>query len=404
MRPFEGLRVIDMTHVFAGPFCSFQLAVLGADVIKVEDPAAPDMMRREGADAALNAAGYGLAFIAQNGGKRGICVDIRTARGRRIITELVRGADVLVENWRGGALERLGLGHEPMRKLNPRLIYCSLTGFGAGEPKGTDPAYDNVVQAFSGMMAANGEAGRDAVRIGPPVVDYGTGAQAALAIAAALFRRATTGEGTRIDVSMLDAAFMLMSSMTAATAATGRAPQRHGSCDGDYAGYGAYETAEGVLMIGAWTNRQQADLFRALGDAGRAAAVAGLPRPALVARREEDSAFLRRVLMGETAAEWEARLNRAGVPAARVRGLDEALCDEQVAARRGVQANPGRARAGVPERLPVAAYGYDRDGPALDRAPPEIGEHTAEILRELGYDAAAQAELEDAGIVRCAAS
>lgn len=399
MQPFEGIRVVDMTHVLAGPFCTYQLAVLGADVIKVEPPENPDMTRQEGVTPALNDEFYGTYFMAQNAGKRAISLDIKTTEGKRILKRLVATADVLVENYRGGSLERLGLGYEDLSSLNPRLIYCSLTGFGHSGPKRSHPAYDIVIQAFSGIMAMNGEADSPPVRVGPPMVDYGTGSQAAFAISAALFQRERTGSGQRIDVSMLDAALMMMSANVSATQANGCPPRAHGNAHPKYAGYATYDTRDGLLMVGAWTNRQMGALYRALGDSQRAAAVDRTPRGEIGSRRDQDAAFLRAALVEKTADEWETILNDAGVPAARVRRLDEAMAHEQVASRAVLQTYPGADRAGAPHALPVAAFAYDHGGPKPGGPPPKLGEHTAEIMAELAYDDAAIAELEEQGVV-----
>jgi crotonobetainyl-CoA:carnitine CoA-transferase CaiB-like acyl-CoA transferase len=400
MQPFENIRVIDMTHVLAGPFTTYQLAVLGADVIKVESPRDPDMTRVEGVTQALNDERYGTYFMAQNAGKRAISVDIKSAQGKRILMQLAETADVLVENYRGGVLDRLGLGYQDLKRVNPRLIYCSLTGFGHTGPKRHDPAYDTVIQAFSGLMAANGEANAPPVRVGPPLIDYGTGAQAALAISSALFQRERTGIGQRIDVAMLDAALMLMSAHVAAAQTNGQPPVAHGNAHPDYAGYAAYQTRDGMLMIGAWTNRQMANLYRALGDEARGDLVEKAPRAEIGARRDEDAAFLRVALAGKTADEWELILNRAGVPAARVRRLDEALAHEQVASRAVLQTYPGCDRDGAPKALPVAAFTFEHGGPAPQRPPPRAGEHTAELLTELGYTDADIDALEQKGVIR----
>jgi len=400
MQPFENIRVIDMTHVLAGPFTTYQLAVLGADVIKVESPHDPDMTRIEGVTQALNDERYGTYFMAQNAGKRAISVDIKSAQGKRILMQLAETADVLVENYRGGVLDRLGLGYADLKPVNPRLIYCSLTGFGHTGPKRHDPAYDTVIQAFSGLMAANGEANAPPVRVGPPLIDYGTGAQAALAISSALFQRERTGIGQRIDVAMLDAALMWMSAHVAAAQTNGQPPVAHGNAHPDYAGYAAYQTRDGMLMIGAWTNRQMANLYRALGDEARGDLVEKAPRAEIGARRDEDAAFLREALAGKTADEWELILNRAGVPAARVRRLDEALAHEQVASRAVLQTYPGSDRDGAPKALPVAAFTFEHGGPAPQRPPPRAGEHTAELLTELGYTDADIDALEQKGVIR----
>jgi len=399
VQPFEGIRVIDMTHVLAGPFCTHQLAVLGADVIKVEPPKNPDMTRQVGVAPERNEEYYGTYFMAQNAGKRAITLDIKTEKGKYIFKQLVATADVLVENYRGGSLERLGLGYKELSQLYPGLIYCSLTGFGHTGPKRSDPAYDVIIQAFSGIMSMNGEIGGPPVRVGPPMVDYGTGSQAAFAISAALFQRRQTGKGQLIDVSMLDAALMLMSSNVAATQTNDDPPQAQGNAHPHYAGYATYDTKEGVLMVGAWTNRQMSALFRILGDTKRADAVASTPRGKVGMRRETDTEFLRDRLTEKSADEWEKLLNRAGIPAARVRRLDEAMAHEQVVSRTVLQSYPGSDCTGVPNALPVAAFSYEHGGPELSRQPPKVGEHTIDIMKELEYDAVAISELEEMGII-----
>lgn len=256
MKPFEGIRVLDLTHVLAGPFCTHQLAALGADVIKIEPPGNPDMTREEGVVFPLNDAGIGTYFMAQNGGKRAISLDLKSDDGRKVFATLMKGADVMVQNYAGGALEKLGLSYAHVSAINPQLIYCSMTGFGRTGPKADHPAYDVVIQAFTGLMAANGNAHTGPMRVGPPMVDYGTGAQAALAISAALFQRTKTGKGQHIDVAMTDAAFMLMSAFVTDALITGEAPPPHGNVHARYAGYATFDTADRMMMIGAWTNKQ----------------------------------------------------------------------------------------------------------------------------------------------------
>ena len=347
----------------------------------------------------LNDELYGTYFMAQNAGKRAISLDIKTTEGKHILKQLVATADVLVEYYRGGSLARLGLGYEDLSSINPGLIYCSLTGFGNTGPKRSHPAYDVVIQAFSGIMAMNGEADAPPVRVGPPMVDYGTGSQAALAISAALFQRGRTGRGQYIDVSMLDAALMLMSANVSATQADGRPPQAHGNAHPQYAGYATYDTADGLLMVGAWTNQQMSSLFRILGDSERAVAVERTPRGEVGLRRDADTAFLRARLAEKTADEWETMLNDAAIPAARVRRLDEAMAHEQVVSRTVLQSYPGADRTGVPNALPVAAFTYNHGGPKADGRPPKVGEHTIEVMKELAYDGVAISDLEERGII-----
>ena len=289
MKPFEGIRVLDLTHVLAGPFSTFQLATLGADVIKIESPDAPDMTRIEGVNSEHNKALYGSYFQSQNAGKRGITLNLKTDAGCAALNRLIETADVLVQNYAGNALEKLGFGYDAAAEINPKLIYCKISGFGNTGPKADHPAYDVVIQAYSGLMTANGAADSEPVRVGPPMVDYGTGAQAAFAISAALYQRQQTGTGQYIDVSMLDSALMMMSALVVDTVITDTRPLPHGNAHPAYCGYAAYDTADGQIMLGAFTNKQLASLLRALGENTRAEEVAATPRDKLAANYKQDS-------------------------------------------------------------------------------------------------------------------
>ena len=392
MRPFEGIRVLDLTHVFAGPFAAYQLAVLGAEVIKIEPVDQPDMTRSEGADPELNAQGMGLAFQAQGAGKKCLALDLARPEGQEIFARLVKTADVVVQNYTLPAVRRLGLSYERLAELKPDLIYCAISGFGQEGPKAEHPAYDTVIQAFSGIMAANGDAGQDPVRVGPAMVDYGTGAQAAFAIAAALYGRAVTGQGRRIDVAMADAALMLQNSGTMQTLSTGRGPRPHGNQDPSLAGYSADETAEGTLMIGGYTNRQMASLMRSAGRPAEAEAIERTPRAEIAARRTWDADILAEVMKTRTAADWEDLLNAHHVPAARVRTLEESLDEPHYQARGVVQEVEG-------QRLTVAGFAYDHGSPELDHAPRSHGADSAEVLQGLGIAADAFEALKAKGVV-----
>ncbi len=387
-KPFEGIRVLDLTHVLAGPFSTFQLACLGADVIKIESPHTPDMTRIEGVDAEQNAKQYGSYFYSQNAGKRGITLDLKTDTGRDVLWRLIQDADVLVQNYAGNSLDKLGFSYEAVAKANPDIIYCKISGFGATGPKADHPAYDVVIQAFSGLMAANGEANANPVRVGPPMVDYGSGAQAAFAISAALFQRLQTGRGQYIDVSMLDAALMMMSAQVVDTSITNESPSPHGNAHPSLAGYATYDTADGQLMIGAWTNKQISSLFKALGKPERAKEILNTEREHIGLQRDADSKLISEILMEKSADEWEALLNHAHIPAARVRTLDETLIEEQLRHRgvlQGVSGDDQQPDSPCPAVLPVTAFTYAHGSPGIKSAPPKLGEHTREVLLEAGY-------------------
>src|SRR3977135_2639270 len=211
-RPFEGIRVIDVTHVLAGPFATYQLAVLGADVIKIEHPSEPAQSRGAGTDQELNRRNMGTSFLTQASNKRSITLDLKLADDREILKDLVATADVFVENYRPGAFEALGLGYAALSAINPLLIYASFSAFGQSGPRGPQTAYDPVIQATSGIMAMTGTTDVHPVKLGAPAVDYATGMTGAFALAAALFQRERTGRGQRIDMAMLDVAMILMSS------------------------------------------------------------------------------------------------------------------------------------------------------------------------------------------------
>src|ERR1700704_3632389 len=327
-RPFEGIRVIDVTHVLAGPFAAYQLAVLGADVIKVEHPDEPDQSRGAGTDKALNRRNMGTAFLTQGSNKRSITLDLKREADREILKKLVATADVFVENYRPGAIEALGLGYEALAALNPKLIYASFSAFGQTGPRRQQTAYDHVIQATSGIMAMTGTKEVHPLKLGAPVIDYATGMTGAFALAAALFQRERSGRGQRIDMAMLDVAMILMSSHLTGYLRNGTHPKPHGNRHA-HATNGAYDTKDGLLMLGASNLRQQRRLWTVL------------ERPDLIKRSNDEraqdhareTAVLTEILKTRTAAAWEEFLQARHVPAARVRPRGEAVADPQIASR-----------------------------------------------------------------------
>ena len=401
MRPFEGIRVLDMTHVLAGPFCTYQLALLGAEVTKVEPPGLGEYVRRRGANPELKRRLMGDHFLCQNANKRSIAIDLKDRRGRDIVRRLAGQADVLVENFRAGVMDRLGLGYDSLQADYPRLIYCSLTAYGGTGPMGHQPGWDHTVAAASGMVAMTGTEDSGPLKAGTPVVDYSSGAMAAFAVSAALFQRQRTGCGQRIDVSMLDTALMLMSPSIASYFAAGKVGGPHGNSHALAAGSG-YVTKDGqIIMLGAIMQRQFEEFCRRIGRPEL------LEDPRFADVREQDphrgalAEILTEHMATRTAAEWENLLADL-VPAVRVRGLDETLAFDQLD-HRGVlhELEPIDGVDGA-LKTPVAAFTYAEDGPRVDRAPPLLGAHTVEVLAGLGLTADDIGSLADDGVIEIA--
>ncbi len=380
MRPFEGIRVIDVTHVLAGPFAAYQLAVLGADVIKVDDPNDPDQSRVMGTDKALNHAHMGTGFLTQGSNKRAITLDLKTERGREILKALVKTADVFVENYRPGAFEALGLGYEDLSKINPKLIYASFSAFGQEGPRGKQTAYDHVIQATSGIMAMTGTKEVNPIKFGSPAIDYATGMTGAFALSAALYQREKTGKGQRIDMAMLDVAMILMSSHLTGYLRNGVHPQPKGNRH-PHATNGAFQTKDGIVMIGASNVRQQKRLWLLLGH------------PEMVKKNNDERdadhareiALLEAVMLTRTADEWETFLQANHVPACRVRTMGEAVADPQIATRGILHKHTGAAGVEGGFGVPLAAFKFAHGGPSIETPPPGLGEHNEQIFAELGY-------------------
>lgn len=381
-QPFEGIRVLDLTHVLAGPFATYQLAVLGADVIKIESPSEPDQARENSSDEALAARFMGTTFLTQASNKRSLALDLKTAEGRDILKRLVPTADVLVENYRPGAMTALGLGCEEMAKLNPRLIYCSMSAFGHSGPRSTQTAYDPVIQAATGLMAMNGTPELSPLKIGAAAVDYSTGATGAFAIASALFQRERTGRGQRIDLAMFDTALMLVPQHLTAHLHDGSVPKPHGNGH-RFATNRVYETRDGQVVIAATNKKQQRRLWEAMGRLD----LATTDRNARSKNAAEHIEVLSALFLQRSAREWEEHLQAHHVPASRVCNIADAVREPQFAARGLLHRHDFVPGLDGPLSVPVAGFKYGHGGPQVKSPPPRVGEHSAEILMELGFRA-----------------
>ncbi len=397
--PLTGIRVLDLTNVLAGPFCCDQLAQLGAEVIKVEVPGGGDLARQLGADPALNAKGLGILFLSLNAGKRSLTLDLKAPRGKEVFRRLVETADVLVENFRPGVMKRLGLAYEDLKPINPRLVYCAISGFGHDGPLAAQPAYDQIVQGMSGIMSVTGDAETAPLRVGFPVCDTVGGLTAAFAISAALAGRGASGEGRFIDVSMLESALAAMGWVVSNWLMAGQVPQPMGNENFTASPSGTFATGDGLLNIAANKQEHFVAACRVIGRPELAADPRFTERETRRTNRAALKAEFEAGLAAKSAAEWDTLFNAAGIPAGRVLSVPEVFDHPQIAARNLVRTVP--SPPGVDRTVAMTRPGFRfSDGdPGPTGPPPTLGEHSAAILGELGYDASEIAALREAKIV-----
>jgi CoA:oxalate CoA-transferase len=398
-KALSGIKVLDLTNVLAGPLCAYQLALLGAEVIKVEMPEGGDLARQLGADAALNRSRMGASFLAQNGGKRSITVNLKSDSGKDVLRRLIGSADVLVENFRPGVMDRLGLGYADLRDINRALVYCAISGFGQSGPMRDAPAYDQIIQGLSGMMSVTGDEKCAPLRAGYPVADSVGGITAAFAIAGALVGRQRTGEGAYIDVSMLDSAIVAMGWIISNFLLAGEKPRPIGNDNFTAAPSGTFKTKTGLLNIAANKQEQFEALAKAVGREDLVRDARFAERESRKRNRAALTVELESALQRKSAADWEALLNRVGVPAGRVLSVPEALESPQVMHRELLQLFD--QVPGVDRRVCVLRAGFKMSSgdPGVSSPPPQLGEHTKEVLRQVGYSDREIAALRAAGAI-----
>lgn len=385
--PLQGCRVIELAHIMAGPVAGLMLADMGADVVKVEKAQGDDTRRF--VPPTIN--GESAAFMMMNRNKRGIVLDLKSAQGLEVLRRLLRDADVVIENYRLGTMEKLGLGYEELRKLNPGLIYAEISGFGRTGPYAHRGGFDLIAQGMSGLMSITGEgAGRPPVKVGAPVSDITAGILLAMGIAAAYSHKLKTGEGQKVDTSLFEAAITQTYWQSAITFATGSSPGPMGSAHPMNAPYQAFETADGWINIGAANQTNWERLVHVLGapelnDDPRFASNAER-----IVNREALEDVLSVILRTRSTAEWLEALETSGIPAGPVLSIDEMHNDPQTLARDMVP-EVAHPVAGAVRTLGLPVKFSETPG-GVQRAAPVLGQHTREVLLEAGYS---QAEVED---------
>ncbi len=383
MKLLEGIRVLDMTNVLAGPFATLHLALLGADVIKIENPEGGDLARKLGNVPEFNQQLMGTSFLAQNANKKSLTLNLKAEEGKEIFTRLVRISDVLVENFRPAVMSRLGFSYDALIKINPRLIYCAISGFGQSGPEAFKPAYDQIIQGLSGVMSINGDERLNPLRCGFPVCDTVGGLNAAFAIMAALYYREHTGEGQFIDIALLDSIMPLMGWVAANLLIGGQQPALLGNDNFTAAPSGTFRTKDGFINIAANQQQQWEDLAAVLGVPELVSDPRFQERDTRKGNRFLLTPLLEVKLAQQSTAYWVEVLNARGIPSGDILSLEEALSCEQVKHRQVIREidEPG---IGDIKIFNLTAK-FSKTPAEISLPPPRLSEHTAGILAELGY-------------------
>lgn len=398
-QPLKSVRVIDLSQVLAGPYATYQMALMGAEVIKIEKPGEGDWTRMGGPLPHLSERRMGLGFLTQNAAKKSVTINLKTPDGLEVAKQLISTADVFVENFKPGVAERLGLGFEAVREIRNDIVYCSISAYGQNGPLSRRPAYDHVIQGMCGIMLTTGQPGGGPTKVGAPYVDFATGMNAAMAVMAGLLEVKRTGTAVQVDVAMLDTALMLMASLMTQHLSANWMPVQNGNEAWSASpSSGAFETAGGLLMLAANNESQFRKLCRAISRQD----ILDDPRWRSPEARQVNGKSLRetlnQTLLTRTAGHWEKVLEQVDVPAARVRGLDEALAEPHVRARGLTSQISIDGHNGA---IHVPAMSFRANGAnVVPQAPPSpLGADTDSVLIELGVDQERLKALRAAGAI-----
>jgi len=397
MKLLEGIRVLDLTNVLSGPFATLHLALLGADVIKIENPEGGDLARKLGNVPMYNQELLGTSFLAQNANKKSLTLNLKTDEGKEIFRKLAHTADVVVENFRPGVMARLGFSYEDLCKINPQIIYCAISGFGQTGPDAFKPAYDQIIQGLSGLMAINGDERLNPLRCGFPVCDTVGGLNAAFAIMAALYYRERTGEGQFIDIALLDSIMPLMGWVAANLLIGGKQPDLLGNDNFTAAPSGMFRTRDGYINIAANQQEQWENLADELGLPELKTDPRFQERDTRKSNRFVLTPLLEAKLTEKNTAHWVEVLNVRSIPSGSVLKLDAALTSAQ-AKHRQVIAEVEQPCIGDVKLLNLTAK-FSKTPGRIESPPPMLSEHTEEILTELGYTCEEQKALKQKMVV-----
>jgi CoA:oxalate CoA-transferase len=383
MKLLENIRVIDMTNVLSGPFATLHLALLGADVIKIENPDGGDLARKLGNVPKLNQELMGTSFLAQNSNKKSMTLNMKADEAKEIFRRLLETSDVLVENFRPGVVARLGFSYDVISKLNPRMIYCAISGFGQTGPDALKPAYDQIIQGLSGVMDVNGDERLHPLRAGFPVCDTVGGLNAAFAIMAALYYREKTGQGQFIDIALLDSIMPLMGWVAANLLIGGKAPIPMGNDNFTAAPSGAFRTRDGYINIAANQQKQWEDLADEVGLPELKTDPRFQERDTRKANRKLLTPILEEKLTQNTTEHWVDILNNKGIPSGDILGLEKALTNDQMKHRNTI-VDVNEPKIGDIKIFNLSAQ-FSKTPASVNSPPPRLSAHTDEILIELGY-------------------